>query len=192
MVKTLDENASYQPSYRSLNWLKLKKDYLEGLGDSVDLVPIGAYYGKGKRTGVYGAYLLACYDEDTEEYQSVCKIGTGFSDDDLKALSESLNNNRMIEKSTQYNVSPTLDCNVWFEACQVWEVKAADLSKSSTHKGAVDKTGESGRGIGLRFPRFERVRNDKRPDQATTSDQILDMFYAQDSIVDKGYADDGI
>ena len=98
----------------------------------------------------------------------------------------------MIEKSTQYNVSPTLDCNVWFEACQVWEVKAADLSKSSTHKGAVDKTGESGRGIGLRFPRFERVRNDKRPDQATTSDQILDMFYAQDSIVDKGYADDGI
>jgi len=192
MVKTLDENASYQPSYRSLNWLKLKKDYLEGLGDSVDLVPIGAYYGKGKRTGVYGAYLLACYDEDTEEYQSVCKIGTGFSDDDLRALSESLNNNRMIEKSTQYNVSSTLDCNVWFEACQVWEVKAADLSKSSTHKGAVDKTGESGRGIGLRFPRFERVRSDKRPDQATTSDQILDMFYAQDSIFDKGYANDGI
>lgn len=194
MVKTLDENATYQPSYRSLNWLKLKKDYLEGMGDSVDLVPIGAYYGRGKRTGVYGAYLLACYDVDTEEYQSVCKIGTGFSDEDLKTLSASLNDHIISEKSSQYNVCSTLECDVWFDACQVWEVKAADLSKSSTHKGAVDKTGETGRGIGLRFPRFERLRNDKRPDQATTSDQILDMYYAQDSIVDTGAndEDDGI
>ncbi|GFH57602.1 ligase [Chaetoceros tenuissimus] len=186
MVKTLDENATYQPSYRSLNWLKLKKDYLEGMGDSVDLVPIGAYHGRGKRTGVYGAYLLACYDVDSEEYQSVCKIGTGFSDEDLKSLSKGLNEHIIEEKAFSYNVSDSLACDVWFDSCQVWEVKAADLSKSSTHKGAVDKTGEAGRGIGLRFPRFERLRDDKRPDQATTSDQILEMYYAQDSVVDTG------
>jgi len=183
MVKTLDVNAAYEPSRRSLNWLKLKKDYLEGLGDSVDLVPIGAYHGKGKRTGVYGAYLLACYDEDSEEFQSVCKIGTGFSDENLKELAASLNNSTIPEKSSQYNVSDSLACDVWFDAVQVWEVKAADLSKSSTHKGAIDKTGEAGRGIGLRFPRFERIRPDKKPEDATTSDQILDMYYAQDSIV---------
>lgn len=143
-------------------------------------------HGKGKRTGVYGAYLLACYDEDTEEFQSVCKIGTGFSDENLKELSASLNNHVIQEKSSQYNVSDSLECDVWFDAVQVWEIKAADLSKSSTHKGAIDKTGESGRGIGLRFPRFERVRPDKKPDEATSSDQILDMYYAQDSIIDDG------
>ena len=66
------------------------------------------------------------------------------------------------------------------------EVKAADLSKSSTHKGAVDKTGEAGRGIGLCFPRFKRVRPDKKPDEAMSSGQILDMYYAQDSVVDGG------
>lgn len=182
MVKTLDTNAIYEPSRRSLNWLKLKKDYLDGLGDSVDLVPLGAYHGKGKRTGVYGAYLLACYDEDTEEFQSVCKIGTGFSDEDLKSLAEGLNKHVIPGKTTQYNVTDQLECDVWFDAVQVWEIKAADLSKSSAHRGAVGKTGEGERGIGLRFPRFQRLREDKRPDEATTSDQILEMYYQQDAI----------
>lgn len=180
MVKTMED--VYEPSRRSLNWLKLKKDYLEGLGDSVDLVPLGAYHGRGKRTGVYGAYLLACFDADTEEFQSVCKIGTGFSEEDLKNLADSLNKHVIPTKTSQYNVTDQLECDVWFDAVQVWEVKAADLSKSSAHRGAVGKTGEAGRGIGLRFPRFERVREDKRPEEATTSDQILEMYYQQDVV----------
>eukprot|EP00934_Nitzschia_sp_Nitz4_P002723 Nitzschia sp. Nitz4//scaffold65_size103378//35545//38141//NITZ4_004463-RA/size103378-augustus-gene-0.79-mRNA-1//1//CDS//3329556231//2713//frame0 len=180
MVKTMDD--VYEPSRRSLNWLKLKKDYLDGVGDSFDLVPLGAYYGRGKRTGVYGAYLLACYDVDSEEFQSVCKLGTGFSDEDLQTLSASLNEHKIEVKSSQYNVSDSLECDVWFDAVQVWEIKAADLSKSSTHRGAIDKTGEADRGIGLRFPRFERVRDDKKPEQATNSDQVLEMYYNQDTV----------
>ncbi|KAL2499457.1 DNA LIGASE 6 [Abeliophyllum distichum] len=80
MVKSLDVNAGYTPSKRSDAWLKVKKDYVEGLSDSLDLVPIGAWHGNGRKAGWYSPFLMACYNPDTEEFQSVCRVMSGFSD----------------------------------------------------------------------------------------------------------------
>jgi DNA ligase-1 len=182
MVKTLDDNASYEPSKRSLNWLKLKKDYIEGMGvcDSVDLVVIGGYLGRGKRVNTYGAYLMACYDPDRDEFQSVCKVGTGFKDEDLARLYAqmkplALGSHR---RPLNYNVNDVLTPDHWFEASVVWELQAADLSKSSVHSGGAGRV-EANRGIGLRFPRYIRDREDKRAEGATTAEQIVDMFHNQ-------------
>ena len=191
MVKTLVDNATYEPSKRSLNWLKVKKDYIDGMGvcDSVDLVVIGGYYGRGKRTNVYGAYLMACYDPDADEFQSVCKVGTGFKDEDLTRLNEKMKEyiagGGSKKKPMNYNTGGAqIEPDDWFEPKIVWELQAADLSKSSVHKGGIGRPGTSDpdRGIGLRFPRFIRERDDKKPEMATSSEQIVDMYKSQGEV----------
>ncbi|KAK3670039.1 ATP-dependent DNA ligase Cdc17 [Recurvomyces mirabilis] len=184
MVKMLDGVEShYEPSRRSQNWLKVKKDYLAGAGDSLDLVVLGAYYGKGKRTSVYGAFHLACFNSDTETYETVCNIGTGFSEALLSELHETLSP-LVIERpkpfydhSSGKNDQP----DVWFEPKFVWEVKTADLTLSPRYRAASSEFGGDGshKGVSLRFPRFIRVRDDKKAEDATSSKQVAEMYRRQ-------------
>lgn len=188
MVKMLDgAESGYEPSKRSRNWLKIKKDYLSGVGDSLDLVVLGAYYGKGKRTSVYGAFLLACHNANNDTYETVCNIGTGFSEAVLEELHAQLGA-IVIDRPKPFYAHSTggqHQPDVWFEPRYVWEVRTADLTlspryKAGSHEG-VDNSGER-RGISLRFPRFIRIRDDKKASEATSSRQVAEMYRKQESV----------
>jgi len=187
MVKMLDgPESNYEPSRRSQNWLKVKKDYLSGVGDSLDLVVLGAYYGKGKRTSVYGAFLLACYNPATQTYETVCNIGTGFSEAVLEELHAQLEP-LIIDRPKPFyahSASNKDQPDVWFEARYVWEVKTADLTLSPRYKAAADQLdgAAGGKGISLRFPRFLKIREDKKPEEATTSKAVAEMYKKQEGV----------
>ncbi|CAJ1010782.1 DNA ligase N terminus/ATP dependent DNA ligase domain [Leishmania naiffi] len=183
MVKTLEEEATYTPAKRSHYWLKLKKDYMDGVTDTLDLVPIAAFYGKGKRTGVFGGFLLACYDPKADEYQSICKIGTGFQDEELEKLTQSLKPFVVHDKPRYYRAGGE-EPDVWLTEAQVWEVKAADLSVSPVHQAAVGLV-DPNKGIALRFPRYVRQREDKNPVDATNTQQVAEMYKAQSLAVQR-------
>ncbi|GAB4820174.1 hypothetical protein N2152v2_007220 [Parachlorella kessleri] len=185
IVKTLAD--SYEPSKRSSHWLKLKKDYMSGVGDTFDVVPIGAWYGKGKRVGVFGSYLLAVYNADEEEYQTISKIGTGFSEEMLKQLADGLRDHVIQQPRPYYRYGETLIPDVWFDAKAVWEVKAADLSISPVHRAAQGLVDDS-KGISIRFPRLVRVRDDKGPEDATSAEQVAEMYRRQAVHQQKGKA----
>ena len=119
MIKTLDDDSTYEPCKRSFKWLKLKNDYLDrGLGDTFDLVPIGAVMGTGKRVGKYGTYLMASYNPESEKYESVSLVSTGFSDKNLVDFTELLSEFIINEPQDDYVVPTGTTFNVSEKPCK--------------------------------------------------------------------------
>ncbi|KAF6137285.1 hypothetical protein GIB67_036322 [Kingdonia uniflora] len=182
IVKSLDVDARYVPSKRTNTWLKIKQDYMEGLNDTIDLVPIGAWHGNGRKAGWYSPFLMACYNPDTEEYQSVCRVMSGFSDSFYVEMREFFSSEKVLSKKpTYYHTDEVPDR--WFSPELVWAIRGADFTVSPVHKAAIGLV-HSSRGISIRFPRFIRPVSDRKAEDCSTAADISYMFQLQNRKMD--------
>lgn len=168
-----DPRAPYKAGSRGFAWVKFKTDYTEALVDTMDLVAIGAFHGRGRRAGWYGALLMAAYDPATQTWPSVCKLGTGFDDATLESLKPKFKPHlsEVQPKAVDSGMVP----DVWFDPHLVMEVQAAELTLSPTHRAGWDRI-RPGAGLAARFPRFTgRWRDDKSAKQATTVEELVKM-----------------
>ena len=179
IAKAIHKDSTYQAGSRSWLWIKLKASYTEGLADSADLVIVGAIHGRGKRTGLYGAILASAYDIDSDTYPTVCKIGTGFTDEMLAEFKERLDEHKVAKKNPK--VISDIEADVWFEPIEVIEVLGDEITLSPTHPAGRKILKEGG--LAIRFPRFTgRWREDKDPTQATSVDDLIEAFEKQRGI----------
>jgi len=172
-----DLASGYRAGAREFAWIKLKREYRSELTDTIDLVVIGAFHGRGRRAGTYGTYLLGAHDEKRALYTSVAKIGTGFSDADLERIPKLLKPYESHVKPA--NVESNLSPDVWFRPHMVIETIAAELTLSPIHTAAMGRI-RPGAGISLRFPKFTgRIRDDKAPEDATSVEEVVSMYQKQ-------------
>ena len=169
-----DLNAPYTAGARKFAWIKLKKSYQAELADTLDLVIVGYYLGKGKRTQFgFGGLLAAAYSPKERVFRTVCKIGTGFSEKQMQEFKQMLSEIEVARKPD--DVDSVLVPSKWVKPKYVIVVKADEITRSPTHTCCR----REGQGLALRFPRFVELRADKGPEDATTEEEVLEMFEMQ-------------
>jgi DNA ligase-1 len=177
VCKAIGKDSVYQAGARGWLWIKYKRDYKSEMTDTVDLVVVGAFHGRGKRAGTYGALLLAAYNGETDTFETVTKCGTGFTDKDLANFPEMLEKHVVPRKHSR--VQSTLEADVWFEPKVVLEILGAEITLSPIHTCAMDSI-RKGSGLAIRFPRFTgNYRVDKAAEDATTSAEVVEMYRGQ-------------
>jgi len=174
VAKRLD--SPYQAGARNFNWVKLKRNTSGELTDTIDVVLIGYYRGKGKRAEFgAGALLAGVYDSDQDEFVSISKLGTGLSDEGWRELHKQVNRLEVSEKPAR--IRSLLVPDVWLQPEVVVEVLADEITPSPRHTAGM--VGNQP-GFALRFPRIVSIRSaDKKPEDATTVREIREMFQQQ-------------
>lgn len=178
MVKSVAEDSVYRAGSRGWQWIKYKREYSGDLQDTLDLVIVGALAGRGRRAGWYGAFLMGAYNPEEDVFETVCKLGTGFDDATLTRLTEEL-------KALEHEGGPhprvrwKMPMDTWFVPTRVLEVVGAELTLSPIHVAGWDAL-KPDAGLAVRFPRFTgRFRDDKKPEEATTIDELIALYKAQ-------------
>jgi DNA ligase 1 len=177
MIKSIGPESTYKAGARGWTWIKYKREYKSEMQDSVDLAVVGAFAGRGRRGGTFGALLLAAYDESADMFRTVCKCGSGFTDEDLSKLPKLLEKYRIDHRHPR--VDSKIEPDVWFVPGLVLEIVGAEITLSPIHTCGMNII-RRGAGLAVRFPRFTgKYREDKSAEDCTTTHEVVEMYRAQ-------------
>ncbi|NVM31841.1 MAG: ATP-dependent DNA ligase [Candidatus Helarchaeota archaeon] len=178
IAKSIQKESVYQAGARGWLWIKLKESYQSKMADNIDIVVVGAFWGRGKRAQTYGALLCAVFDEEEGNYKTICKVGSGFSDSDLALFLQKFEEVKRDTKPPQVKsvIKPPPD--VWFDPLIVTEIAGDEITLSNVHLAGFGKV-KTNSGLAIRFPRFIRWREDKSIENITTTEEIIDMYKRQ-------------
>jgi DNA ligase-1 len=186
--------STYEPDKRLDSWLKVKKDY-STTSETLDLIPVGAFHGSGRKAAWWSPILLAIRNAETGQLQAVTKCMSGFTDAFYKANRAKYDPDDPDSTTVLPGKPHYVEYNggagtpaVWFEPQEVWEVAFADLTLSPTYTAAIGLVSDE-RGLSTRFPRFLRVRDDKSIDEATEAEELASLYRKQEAKAPK--KDDG-
>lgn len=177
VIKSISKESIYQAGARGWLWIKYKRSYKAEVQDTVDLVPVGAFVGRGKRAGGYGALLMSVYNPKTDMFETLCKLGSGFTDQDVTTLPRLMK--PYVIPKMHPRVSSLMKPDVWLLPTFVLEVAADEITLSPHHTCAVGAIRPNS-GLALRFPRFTgNWRRDKSAEDATSTQETLEMYKKQ-------------
>jgi DNA ligase-1 len=176
VVKAVSKDSIYRAGARSWLWVKLKRSYQSKMVDPVDLVVVGGFHGRGRRAGSFGALLLAAYDHEEDVFRTLCKVGSGFTDENLAELPGILEEYARDKRHPR--VDSLLEADMWFTPGLVIEVLGDEITLSPIHTCAYNRLRKNS-GLAVRFPRFIRYRDDKAPEDSTKVEEVEEMYSSQ-------------
>ncbi len=172
ILKKIDDR--YIPGVRNLDWIKIKKSIEGKVVDTVDLVILGYYSGSGKQTKFgMGALLAGVYNSQNNNYEPITKIGTGITEDRWTEISSRLKEITLAAKPKEVVEGVYQKPDFWVEPSIVVQVEADEISASKVYSAGLDQLGF---GLALRFPRLIIFGRDKVATDATTVDELVQMF----------------
>ena len=180
VAKGLD--SVYVAGARKFSWIKLKRSYKGELSDTVDLVIVGYYLGKGQRAEFgFGGLLAAVYNEKRDVFETITRIGTGFSEVQMEMFNSTLKKMKLGKKPAR--VDAIVEPHFWVEPKYVVTVRADEITRSPMHTCGRENSPDSV-GYALRFPRLvsDGIRDDKGPEDATTTKEIIEMYKMQKKV----------
>lgn len=148
-IMAKDPDAAYTPGRRAESWMKIKPAF-----ETLDVVVVGGIYGSGRRRGLLSSLVVAVRHKD--EFLTVGKVGTGFSEEQLRDLTARLERIVTASRGGTVEVEPQI----------VVEVDFQDIQKTDRHRA----------GHVLRIPRFRRERTDKSTREADTLERLRRLY----------------